>query len=68
MEYIKGTKKQCQAYNDEVTKGQGYQGSTSGWSMIHEINGNFYIKVNPNYPTKLTKVKELPVVKLSGIV
>lgn len=55
MEYLKGTKEQLEAYNEEVTKGECYQGSTQCWSDVQEIEGEFFIAFNENYPSDLEK-------------
>ena len=60
MAYIKATKAECQAYNDKVTKGENYKGTTSKFDEVREIKGDFYITKHPNYPTNLTIVNELP--------
>jgi hypothetical protein len=62
MQYIKATKKQCEAYNAEVTQVENYQGTTSQWANVKEIEGSFYIAKHPNYSTELEIVNELPVV------
>lgn len=63
MQYIKATKQQCQAYNNEVTQGENYQGSTTQWAEVQEIEGSFYIAVHPNYTTELLTVNELPIIE-----
>lgn len=63
MQYIKGTKKQCEAYNQKVSKGENYQGSTTQWAKVQEIEGNFYIAVHPKYTTELETVSELPIIE-----
>ena len=60
MEYIKATKQQCEDYNAEVTQGENYQGSTSQWAEVQEIEGSFYIALHPNYSTELEIVNQLP--------
>lgn len=63
MQYIKATKKQCEAYNQEVTQGENYQGSTSQWAEVQEIEGSFYIAVHPDYTTELETVNKLPIIE-----
>ena len=60
MQYIKATKKQCEAYNEEVKQGENYQSTTSQWAKVIEIQGNFYIAKHPKYSTELEIVKKLP--------
>ena len=60
MEYIKGTKEECEAYNDKVTKGQNYKCTTLKFDEIREINGDFYITKHPDYSTNSKVVNELP--------
>lgn len=61
MQYIKGTKEQCEAYNAEVTQGENYQGITSQWAKVQEIEGSFYIAKHPNYSNELEIVNQLPI-------
>jgi len=64
MEYLKATKKQCEDYNSIVSVAEKYDGiSTTQWAEVIEIEGLFYIPFNENYPSELTKVKELPVIE-----
>ena len=60
MEYIKATKKECEAYNDKVIQGENYQGTTSKFDKVREIKGDFYITKHPDYSTNLKIVNELP--------
>ena len=60
MAYIKATKKECEFYNDKVTKGENYQSTTSKFDEIKEIKGDFYVTKHPNYSTNLKVVNELP--------
>ena len=60
MAYIKGNKQECEAYNDKVTKGENYQGTTTSYDRVKEIKGDFYITKHPNYATNLKIVNELP--------
>jgi len=60
MEYIKGTKQECEAYNDEVTQGENYQGSTSKWSNVIKIKDEYFILKHPKYATELEILNQLP--------
>ena len=60
MVYIKGTKAQCEAYNEKVTQGENYKGTTSKFDKVREIKGYFYITKHPNYSTELKVVNGLP--------
>jgi hypothetical protein len=60
MKYIKATKQQCEDYNAEVTQGENYQGGTSQWAKVQEVEGSFYIALHPNYTTELLTVNKLP--------
>lgn len=60
MQYIKATKKQCEDYNAKVMQGEKYEGTTSQWAEVQEIEGSFYIAKHPNYSTELEIVNKLP--------
>lgn len=60
MQYIKATKQQCEDYNAEVTQSENYQGGTSRWAEVQEIENSFYIALHPDYPIELEIVNELP--------
>ena len=61
MEYFKGTKSDCEAYNQHVAQQEGYTGHTTYWAHIIERNGNYYIRKHPNYePTSGLTEAELP--------
>lgn len=60
MAFIKATKKECEDYNNEVVKGEGYKGSTTAWATPIEVDGVFYILVNEKYPTALETVDNIP--------
>ena len=60
MAYIKATKAECEAYNQVVTQGENYQGTTTSYDEVKKIKGNFYITKHPNYTTNLKIVNELP--------
>lgn len=59
MEYLKGTIKQLESYNDEVTLGENYQDSTNRWAEVIEANGEYFIPFNDKYPSELEKVNEI---------
>jgi hypothetical protein len=59
MEYLKGTKSELEAYNDEVVAGENYIGATIKWSEIIKVENEFYIAFNEKYPSELEKVTEL---------
>ena len=50
MKYYKGTKQECDAYNSEVTQGEGYQGTTTKWAEPVQIGNDYYIPKHPDYP------------------
>ena len=58
--YFKGTKKQCIAYNDKVSKSEKYKGVTCQFDVVIEINNFFYITKHPNYSSDMEIVNELP--------
>lgn len=60
--WYKGTKEDCESYNDKVTKGEGYNGTTQHWSSILEIEGDYFIIKNESYPSEMQEVKELPII------
>ena len=41
MNYIKGTKAECLAYDAEVTAGENYTGGTVRWARPMEIDGYY---------------------------
>jgi hypothetical protein len=59
--YYTGTQQQCESYNQEVTKGEGYQGSTSRWANIitHPTEDKFAIIANEKYPSTLESLEAL---------
>jgi glutamine amidotransferase-like uncharacterized protein len=60
--YYKGTKKACEAYNNQVTIGENYQLLTNEWaSIIKNYNGRgFAILKHQNYSSSMTFVDRLP--------
>lgn len=61
MTYLKGTKEELEAYNEEVTIGENYQGGTTQWAEIIETEEGLYIAYNEEYPSELEKVEELTI-------
>ena len=61
MKFYKGNKKQCDEYNDQVTSGEGYSGTTTKWAEPVEIADDFYIAKHPDYPSELEQVESLPI-------
>lgn len=61
MYYI-GTKKECEAYNTEVTTKEGYSGTTAKWADVtkHDTKNEYAIIANPKYSSDLKSVSELP--------
>jgi hypothetical protein len=59
MQYIKGTKAQVEAYNEEVTTGEGLY-PPYHWSHVWDIEGHCYCTYSPDYPTELEKVDSRP--------
>lgn len=58
--YYKGTKQECESYNNEVTNRENYQGSTTKWADVQEIGGNFYILKNNKYNSEMEAVDDIP--------
>lgn len=54
MYYI-GTQQECEAYNELVTSGEGYQGITTKWGRViaHPTDDVFAIIKNDNYDVPL---------------
>lgn len=62
MAYYIGTKTQCDAYNNEVTQKENYQGSTTKWASITyhpTINDKCAIVANEKYTSELEMVEVL---------
>jgi hypothetical protein len=60
--YYKGTKEQCEDYNELVTTGENYQGSTDSWAnVISNQNGQgFAIIKHENYESEMTLIDKIP--------
>jgi len=61
MSYYRGNLKRCQDYNAIVSYSQKYVDTTSSWSSIELVNGDYYILKHPDYDgTYLTEVQNNP--------
>lgn len=58
--WYKGTKTECENYNNTVTTGENYSGTTTKWAEPIEINGSFYINKHADYTASMEEVSELP--------
>ena len=60
MYYI-GTLKECEAYNDKVSKGEGYSGQTKRWAEAkkHPEQDLYVIVKHDKYECEMKLVKEL---------
>lgn len=60
MYYI-GTKRECESYNEHVSIGEGYNGTTTHWAEIieHPNGTDFAILKHQNYDAELTLVESL---------
>jgi len=59
--WYKGTKQDCEEYNNLVTVNEHYSGVTNIWSNVYEINGEFYVSYNKKYVNDdLILINELP--------
>jgi hypothetical protein len=59
--WYKGTIEECESYNNLVTISEKYDGVTTKWSDIYQINDEFYVSVNQKYlDNNLILVNELP--------
>ena len=60
--YYKGTQAECEAYDAEVTQGQGYDGvHTIKWAdtIAHPNGVDFAIRKHNDYPSTMVEVAEL---------
>lgn len=62
-EYYKGTQAECDAYNDQVTLGEQYTGTTLKWCDTFCIDEVCYILKHPDYETNLEIVNEIPIIE-----
>jgi hypothetical protein len=53
--YLKGTKAQCEAYNQEVINKEHFVDSTTGYSKVdaHQNGVDFSILIHPKYKSEL---------------
>ena len=60
--YYKGTKQECEDYNNQVTLGENYQGSTTSWAnIIKNQNGQgFAIPKHLDYISDMQKIDKIP--------
>lgn len=60
--YYTGTQEQCEAYNSEVTKAEGYNGTTVKWADVvkHSTEEIWFVLLNPKYQAQLKVVNALP--------
>ena len=61
MYYI-GTKEECEAYNNQVTLVENYQGSTTSWANVtsNQNGEGFAILKHKNYESKMTLIDKIP--------
>lgn len=59
--YYKGTLKECIDYNETVTAGEHYHGTTTHWADTIYSEGNWYISKNDKYPSSMEEVNNIPV-------
>ena len=61
--YYKGTKKQCNDYNQKVYNGtlsMKLDPFTTSYASIQEIEGQFYILKHEDFESNMDEVSELP--------
>lgn len=58
--YHKGTKEQCEKYNDLVVRLENYKGVTNKWATPIKIEGSWYILKHDKYESNMELVNELP--------
>ena len=62
--YYKGTKTECEAYNNEVyngTESMKQDFFTTSYASILEIENNFYILKHKDFNSNMEEVNELPI-------
>ena len=61
MYYTSQNKQELEAYNDMVTQGEGYNGTTKQWASIveHKDGNQFAILKNNNYPSEMQEIELL---------
>jgi hypothetical protein len=62
MAYYIGTNQECEDYNQEVTVGENYHGTTTRWSDIIEnpTQVQYAIVKHDNYSSDMEEVEVLP--------
>lgn len=58
--YYTGTQAECESYNQTVTQGEGYKGTTQQWFAPIERDGNWYVAKHDDYTSTMELVNELP--------
>lgn len=62
--YYKGTLKQCNDYNNQVTLGENYQAPTTCWAgPIKCLDGTFAILKHPSYESSVLQLVETIIVE-----
>ena len=62
MAYYIGTKQECEDYDQEVTIGENYQGTTTQWASVieHAAQEIYAIVKHDNYSSDMEEVEVLP--------
>ena len=60
--YYKGTKQECEDYNNQVTLGENYQGSTTFWANVtsNQNGQGFAILKHESYESDMTLIDKIP--------
>lgn len=58
--YFKGTKKECDQYNEKVTKGEKFHLDGQIYDKPIKIQGNYYILKHSKYYSDMEEVEKLP--------
>ena len=60
--YYTGTQTECEFYNNKVTLGENYQGSTDSWAKItsNQNGQGFAILKHENYESEMTLIDKIP--------
>lgn len=61
MAYLIGTKQECEDYNQDVTLGENYQGTTTQWASVieHPTENKCAIVAHENYSSEMQEVEVL---------
>ena len=61
MYYTSQNKSELEAYNNTVTQGEGYNGTTQKWADVitHKDGNQFAILKNENYPSEMQEIESL---------